>query len=425
MRLGLIFIMMLTAIGTTIQAQHQLGIQFGAYDNWGTQTGKYFIHDGWNYPATKNRTHLYWRPTLGIVYAKQLSSNFYLSTAINYTKSYVPASNHDSTYIKKVLQKTQPFEHIYKGGVAISYIPSNFNFYHIQPYVGAGSQIFIGGRKIDWLHVFQFGICFPMTKHISCYIYSSYHQYTIHQGIQHWQHQIEWRYQMNKALKKSTHRNTTEFQSLDVKSKQEIPNHDIDLDGVADSIDICPQLFGSQLHRGCPDSDHDGLFDEEDKCPDFSGSIDMLGCPDTDQDGIIDIEDKCPHQFGLLHNSGCPDELSSDQEKIDSLAAFIIFEPYQSTLQEKSIQALESILSILRNYAEIEIEGHTDNSGNENQNIIISQQRADACMQWLIAHGYPDEKIQSVGYGSMKEKYPNDTVDQRAKNRRIEIIIKK
>jgi outer membrane protein OmpA-like peptidoglycan-associated protein len=71
----------------------------------------------------------------------------------------------------------------------------------------------------------------------------------------------------------------------------------------------------------------------------------------------------------------------------------------------------------------IEIQGHTDNRGGRDHNQALSQARADAVRAWLVAHGVAAERLQTRGYGQDRPLYPNDTVEQRAKNRRVQFII--
>jgi hypothetical protein len=51
--------------------------------------------------------------------------------------------------------------------------------------------------------------------------------------------------------------------------------------------------------NGCPDTDGDGIQDSADACPDVFGLATLNGCPDTDGDGIADVNDACPDVFGL------------------------------------------------------------------------------------------------------------------------------
>ena len=82
---------------------------------------------------------------------------------------------------------------------------------------------------------------------------------------------------------------------------------DIDLDGIADRKDGCPEQKGSVENMGCPDRDSDGIVDKNDSCPDQYGLANLDGCPDQDADGITDAVDKCPKTFGIAIAEGCPD----------------------------------------------------------------------------------------------------------------------
>ncbi|MFK7809265.1 MAG: thrombospondin type 3 repeat-containing protein [Saprospiraceae bacterium] len=86
---------------------------------------------------------------------------------------------------------------------------------------------------------------------------------------------------------------------------------DMDGDGIADEMDDCPELPGTEDLFGCPDTDGDGLADQFDKCPEVIGLAKLGGCPDTDEDGVPDNTDDCPQEAGPKENGGCP-HLDSD-----------------------------------------------------------------------------------------------------------------
>ncbi len=95
--------------------------------------------------------------------------------------------------------------------------------------------------------------------------------------------------------------------------KEEVIKEDLsdtDGDGIANDLDLCPDVFGLKSLNGCPDSDGDGIPDFQDKCPNAVGSKLTMGCPDTDGDGIHDGDDKCPEVAGTVENDGCPEEVS-------------------------------------------------------------------------------------------------------------------
>jgi outer membrane protein OmpA-like peptidoglycan-associated protein len=70
------------------------------------------------------------------------------------------------------------------------------------------------------------------------------------------------------------------------------------------------------------------------------------------------------------------------------------------------------------------VEGHSDSTGQEATNLELSQRRADAVRQYLVANRtLPAEKIQAVGFGSAKPLASNQTAEGRAVNRRIDLVI--
>jgi outer membrane protein OmpA-like peptidoglycan-associated protein len=69
------------------------------------------------------------------------------------------------------------------------------------------------------------------------------------------------------------------------------------------------------------------------------------------------------------------------------------------------------------------IEGHTDSIGSEEANQKLSQARAEAVRDFLIREGVDASKVQAVGKGETSPLVPNDTPEQRANNRRVEIIV--
>ena len=91
---------------------------------------------------------------------------------------------------------------------------------------------------------------------------------------------------------------------------------DSDNDGIEDSIDNCPNIYGSISGGGCPDSDGDGIIDSKDRCPSNSGSEKFSGCPDSDGDGIPDYNDDCSYEPGSINNKGCPEPEAPAQTEV-------------------------------------------------------------------------------------------------------------
>ena len=197
---------------------------------------------------------------------------------------------------------------------------------------------------------------------------------------------------------------------------------DTDGDGILDNEDQCPEISGPAATNGCPDRDRDGVIDPDDECPDDPGDPELNGCRDQDGDGIIDSEDNCPELGGQVDSSGCP-EISQEDEAILTLASeSVFFETGQDQLKPVSFGTLDQIADILQKYSNynLRIEGYTDNRGNDAVNQQLSERRARRCFDYLVQQGIAPDRMFVFGYGENKPIANNNSVEGRAKNRRVE-----
>lgn len=88
---------------------------------------------------------------------------------------------------------------------------------------------------------------------------------------------------------------------------------------------------------------------------------------------------------------------------------------------EKLIEQLVFPLTKVCPETQIIIEGHSDTSGNDEQNLQVSQHRAEAVASLLAVHGLPYSRMETIGYGSRRPLMSNNTEEGRSRNRRIEI----
>ncbi|MEM1261112.1 MAG: OmpA family protein [Pseudomonadota bacterium] len=71
------------------------------------------------------------------------------------------------------------------------------------------------------------------------------------------------------------------------------------------------------------------------------------------------------------------------------------------------------------------VEGHTDSYGSDETNLALSQSRAEALMAYMVASmRVPTSRLTAIGYGETQPVANNETADGRAKNRRIDIVIR-
>ena len=103
----------------------------------------------------------------------------------------------------------------------------------------------------------------------------------------------------------------------------------------------------------------------------------------------------------------------------------LFFELNKATLTPESEPELKRMVQVMQENTalRIEISGHTDNTGTVAINEKLSQARADAVRNYLLAAGILANRIQAKGYGSSQPKVSNDTEEGRQQNRRVEFAI--
>jgi len=247
-------------------------------------------------------------------------------------------------------------------------------------------------------------------------------------------------------------------------------NKDTDGDGIFDPSDKCPKEPEDKNNfedtDGCPDAnrdtDKDGILDPADKCPadpeDKDGFEDTDGCPDADNDGdgfcdpnpdvqanlpkyeaVCKGSDKCPNEKEIINGvddgDGCPDK---GAEKVQITKSGIIvldkifFETSKATLLRQSFPILDMVVSVMKTHTHIElieIQGHTDDVGDDDKNLRLSDARANTVMKYLVSKGIDAKRLTARGFGetvpieacsALKRKALSDC---RGKNRRVEFKI--
>jgi len=115
--------------------------------------------------------------------------------------------------------------------------------------------------------------------------------------------------------------------------------------------------------------------------------------------------------------------------KSDSLITLsdLLFETNSAKLKGEHFAALDSLAKFLQEHPtlEVEVSGHTDNTGTERHNVALSTRRAEAVMDYLVSHGATFDKISFEGFGSSRPIAPNTSDAGRGRNRRVEVKIKK
>jgi len=223
------------------------------------------------------------------------------------------------------------------------------------------------------------------------------------------------------------------------------PAIDTDGDGIPDDVDKCPDdpedFDGFQDADGCPDpdNDQDGIPDVDDLCPndpeDKDGFEDQDGCPDpdNDKDRILDKDDKCPNEpetyNGYQDEDGCPDRgrVVVTDTSIEILD-MVYFEYDKAIIKKESYPILDAVAATLQgnpSISLIEIQGHTDERGDDAYNLDLSDRRAHSVRDYLIGKGVDEKRLTAQGYGETQPLDRNHNEAAWAKNRRVAFLILK
>jgi outer membrane protein OmpA-like peptidoglycan-associated protein len=105
----------------------------------------------------------------------------------------------------------------------------------------------------------------------------------------------------------------------------------------------------------------------------------------------------------------------------------IYFDFDKTTLKPESFTELNKVVDFLKRNpkVEIQISGHTDNKGNDEYNLNLSQGRSQAVVDYIISQGIEGYRLSAQGYGESKPDGSNDTEAGRANNRRVEVTVVK
>lgn len=221
------------------------------------------------------------------------------------------------------------------------------------------------------------------------------------------------------------------------------PDKDNDQDSIVDVYDKCPNIpedkDGFQDSDGCPDvdNDQDGILDVSDKCPndpeDKDGFEDQDGCPDVDndKDGIPDSVDLCPNEpetvNGYADEDGCPDaeqiRVVGDKIILDDRVHFMVNAHIIRGISYPLLDRLARLIIQHPEYIHIEVQGHTDERGPDWYNDRLSQDRANAVLEFLISRGVNRERLSAHGFGKSKPLVEKNSEYAWSMNRRVEFEI--
>lgn len=174
--------------------------------------------------------------------------------------------------------------------------------------------------------------------------------------------------------------------------------YDLDKDGVKDSIDLCPNQFGSQNAHGCMDVDNDGIPNEYDLCPNLYGKSELQGCPEITQ-----------FEKNIVYKA--LNDLKFDFDKAE-----INYSSYP-TLTDMNLLLLKNPKMFLH------ITGFSSSEGTAEYNLGLSARRAKEVQGFFVGRGIKKSRLILDYFGEANPLNENKNEHQKSLNRRVEFSL--
>lgn len=157
--------------------------------------------------------------------------------------------------------------------------------------------------------------------------------------------------------------------------------------------------------------------------------------PDKDQDGIADSIDRCPQEKGTMEYYGCPAiplrqpvhvPVAQANPETTTLPGFTIYFAYdRSSLDGAGFANLNEVIRLLKNDPALNVvlKGHTDMRGSVEANYKLSLGRSKVCADYLASYGIDRNRIKLEAYSKLQPVA--DPAEERLqwKNRRVEVVL--
>ena len=147
---------------------------------------------------------------------------------------------------------------------------------------------------------------------------------------------------------------------------------------------------------------------------------------DADKDGVTDDKDECAATPAgtAVDAKGCPQgtkEIPADNWVLKG----VTFQTGSDVIKAEGKTILDEAAAILlpRTSVRLEVQGHSDNTGNAAYNVTLSEKRAAAVKAYLVAKGIAADRLDAKGYGASMPIADNATAAGRDANRRIEFKV--
>ena len=143
----------------------------------------------------------------------------------------------------------------------------------------------------------------------------------------------------------------------------------------------------------------------------------------------IEAQERIRQQFASIEKTFDREEARVFRQKNDVIIRLfgLNFAVGKAEIEPKFFSLLTKVQNAIRTFPEsnLTIEGHTDSFGSDSQNLELTEKRAEAVRQYLLANmsNLNPDRVLAVGYGESKPIANNETREGREKNRRIDIVI--
>lgn len=126
-----------------------------------------------------------------------------------------------------------------------------------------------------------------------------------------------------------------------------------------------------------------------------------------------------------LQGSGIQVERTAENTLNLTMPSNVTFGLDSADLTAQAQTGLDAVANVLNHYPEstITIIGHTDDQGSDSYNQKLSERRAASVSNYLSTHGVNYSRLTQKGLGEKMPKVPNDSEENRAQNRRVELVV--
>ncbi len=144
----------------------------------------------------------------------------------------------------------------------------------------------------------------------------------------------------------------------------------------------------------------------------------------------MEIRQRSPREDEDIESKNSTSDVTSNEVKNDIGSLFktddVLFETGKHEVTNKNSKAIDEVVKILKENktASVELDGHTDLTGDVCKNLILSEKRAKSVQKYLVSKGIDAKRIITRGFGTAQPKDENKTEKGRAHNRRVSFLIK-